>query len=376
MTRILVTGGPVAANLDAVKLITNRFKGGRMLALANELANDGARVTYLASEIPGHMRVHENCEWVKHTGFDDYMEKVLAMAPDYDAVVLGAAVANLIPDERWKEIALQGGKFPSHNYLEGDPVQVLMRIAPRVINRVHAAAPRTKIIGFKLLSGVSRKGLVEAAKITLQESRAKVVIANDARNLDKKVIVTPEGDHDLQGELSHLVMEIASDEYYSTVSDSGIDTSDEALAAMESYDDLAKKDLKIRSHGSAWNGMMFGCIATRIEGSGDPSFVISSRGKEHLSERCVVRFVDHGARRVCVEGPKKASLNAPLIDTIFREFPSARTVIHYHEVTIDRWALPYAPPGTVRDSVRDLPDLNTKRSFEIRGHGTFVIMED
>ena len=35
--KILVTGGPVHANLDSVKIITNRFTGARMFALAKSL---------------------------------------------------------------------------------------------------------------------------------------------------------------------------------------------------------------------------------------------------------------------------------------------------------------------------------------------------
>lgn len=41
MKKILITGGPVHANLDAVKIITNRFRGGRMVDLAIKLGERG-----------------------------------------------------------------------------------------------------------------------------------------------------------------------------------------------------------------------------------------------------------------------------------------------------------------------------------------------
>ncbi|TSC83278.1 MAG: hypothetical protein G01um101419_108 [Parcubacteria group bacterium Gr01-1014_19] len=37
MKRVLITGGPVHCYLDAVKIITNRFKGGLMAELAENL---------------------------------------------------------------------------------------------------------------------------------------------------------------------------------------------------------------------------------------------------------------------------------------------------------------------------------------------------
>ena len=43
--KILITGGPVHAKLDAVKFVTNRFKGGLIADLADNMSNH-AKVTY------------------------------------------------------------------------------------------------------------------------------------------------------------------------------------------------------------------------------------------------------------------------------------------------------------------------------------------
>ena len=51
--KILITGGSVDANLDAVKIITNTFRGGLMADLSDSMkAKDGPRssVTYLTSK--------------------------------------------------------------------------------------------------------------------------------------------------------------------------------------------------------------------------------------------------------------------------------------------------------------------------------------
>ena len=49
--KILITGGPVHAYLDAVKIITNKFKGGLMAELADKFKfqpdGAGVEITYL-----------------------------------------------------------------------------------------------------------------------------------------------------------------------------------------------------------------------------------------------------------------------------------------------------------------------------------------
>lgn len=107
--KILVTGGPVHAHLDSVKIITNKFKGKSIASLADELYYFGHDVDYLCSNQaykPSHADIQI------HSGFENYMSYVFHNAKDYDAVILGAAVANLIPTKPYKN------KFPSHNYKE------------------------------------------------------------------------------------------------------------------------------------------------------------------------------------------------------------------------------------------------------------------
>ena len=49
MKKILITGGPVHGKLDDVKLITNRFKGGLIAKLADELA-ETEQIIYLTAK--------------------------------------------------------------------------------------------------------------------------------------------------------------------------------------------------------------------------------------------------------------------------------------------------------------------------------------
>ena len=76
MKRILITGGPVFAYLDDVKIITNKFKGGRMAELAEKMqAQYDCEVTYLTAKDsvhPERWRVGlENAIIITHDGIED-----------------------------------------------------------------------------------------------------------------------------------------------------------------------------------------------------------------------------------------------------------------------------------------------------------------
>ena len=185
--KILITGGPVFANLDAVKIITNKFKGGLMASLAEQLSSAPfyCSVTYLTAkdsklpEIKDHKQIcsedfkERKIDIVYHNGFDDYRQKVSELSKKHDSTVLGAAVCSLMPMNPWKT------KFPSHHYKPGDVVPIDFTIAPRVINEVKNNNPQTILFGFKLWSGCSHEELISAAHEMLLESKATAIFAND-----------------------------------------------------------------------------------------------------------------------------------------------------------------------------------------------------
>ncbi len=358
MKKILVTGGPVHAHLDAVKILTNRFKGGLMCELVRQLLGYDVEVVYLCAPKVGAQvpAPHERLTVLTHGGFDDYRRQVLALAPETDGVVLGAAVANLIPANPIV------GKFPSHNYQPGDIIPINFKIAPRVIDEVKAAAPKTQLFGCKLLSDVSREELISAAYGVLLESRAMTVFANDAKDLQQKFAVTKErGVHpmNVEGQAAWIWRSL-NDVYYSTVFVDGPASTDEAV------DKLRATLARYADHFAANEaGLVFGTVAVRC-GNG---FVTTGRGKRELDSIVHVTHVDHEKKLVKVAGGVKASLNAPLLSQMFYN-PAVDVVVHYHEQVPELTTYEYAPPGTVRDSRR----LNGN-SFNIREHGCILLFD-
>ncbi len=355
--KVLITGGPVHCYLDAVKIITNRFKGGLIAELADNLISFGAEVTYvhphrLETKLP---KSDKGLKLLPHQGIEDYQRLVLELAPQMDAVILGAAVANLIPAEPFT------GKFPSHNYRPGDIIPINFTIAPRIIDRVRGVAPHTQLFGFKLLSGVSYEDLIGAAYEIVLNSAATAVFANDTGNLLKKYAVTRErAVHELsQGDLAEWIWDVINDLYYRTVL-----MPDQSLPAgavnkiKKLLGKFADKFVAVE------DGTMFGTIAVRYKSG----FVTTGRGKKELDDIVRVLRVSHKKREV-ISGPRKASLNAPLLARIF-ENPKVDHVVHYHKQEPSLPTFSYAPPGTVRDTNRP-----NHISYNIEAHGCILLFD-
>jgi hypothetical protein len=256
------------------------------------------------------------------------------------------------------------GKFPSHDFKPGDTFYMEWQIAPRIIDEVKSHMKKgAHLFGFKLLKGVEQEELVTAAYDIVLESRATMVFANDATNLSTCIAVGKDRSQRevLRDWLAEEIIKMVKDEYYKTEKRPGTVDHTYWLELME----LAK-EYKLNFPESQ-NGMVFGTIAANMGSSG---FVTTGRGKRELAEIAFVEAVDHEKRIIRTRGDKKATLNAPLLDHIFKSVPDAKYVVHYHEQMDGLPTLPWAPPGTVRDSIRKV-----NGSFNIDSHGAFLVFK-
>ncbi len=369
--RILVTGGPVYGRIDAVKIVTNQFRGGLMAELANDLSvPEENEIIYLCTKDsvqPFWYRSDSPSRIIHHDGIDDYMAKVLKLAPSCDGVVLGAAVANLVP------VATIKGKFPSHKYKPGDVINLPFKIAPRIIDEVKKVAPKTKLFGFKLLAGAEQEELVTAAYGSLLESKATYIFANQVGSLKDVQIVTKERaviPIKRENLASHILTAI-QDEYYKTELGrtewlGSPDTQDRFQYLLDSFG---------MSFTKTPEGYYFGTIAVRNNPT-MPGFLTTGRGKNELEDQAFVSHVDHVRKIVTTTTPRKATLNAPLLDWIFKTDAKVKHIVHAHYQSPGLPTLPYAPSGTVRDSIRELePFLHDKGlgGFNIEGHGFYRV---
>lgn len=354
MKKILITGGPVYGKLDDVKIVTNKFKGGLIAKLADDLADD-AEVTYLTSrgaKLPSNKKIN-----VMY--FDDifhYELMVLESAKHVDAVVLGAAVANLIPQNPIQ------GKFPSHNYNPGDVINIPFIIAPRIIDKVKQVAPNVHLFGFKLLSNVSYDALIDAAYGVVLDSKATCIFANDTKDLNKKYAITKERSViELNTDnYADFILQAIDDKYFKTIVSNEILNIDER--SMSKFNELKEnyKDKFEKIYGGKYR---FGTIAVRME---DGRILTTGRGKKELDELSIINGIDYEKRIILTSG-RKATLNAPLIKYLFDNH-NIDILIHYHDFEDYLPVESYAFPGTERDSFR-----NVEGSFIIDKHGTFIM---
>lgn len=94
-----------------------------------------------------------------------------------ELVVCAAAVADYAPQR-------QVGKISSRQGPDGSaaPLQLTLAPTPKAIDAVRPAAPRARLLGFKLLAGASEEELCRAAAHLAQRADADLVYANDVRS--------------------------------------------------------------------------------------------------------------------------------------------------------------------------------------------------
>jgi phosphopantothenate-cysteine ligase len=235
---ILITAGGNTEKIDEVRAIRNTGTGRLGALVAEKLALSGGdiRVFYICdrhADEPFASRSFREF-WERYGGYDDigilaeakdrvsvsYADNVMSLrdevervckAHSIDAVVHSMAVS----DYRVKNVttpeaaataaagvagsegiagaltgaladaiagapsAVRGSKLSS----ELDRVLIVMERAPKVISLFRGLAPASTIIGFKLLSDVSEKELIDVGHALLKRNDCDYVLANDMRHI-------------------------------------------------------------------------------------------------------------------------------------------------------------------------------------------------
>ncbi len=161
-------------------------------------------------------------------------------------------------------------------------------------------------------------------------------------------------------DIDEFITNARDDKYYHTIKENICEINFKDLERYYSYIDLFKDKLSNKIYGERY---LFGTVAIKS----NKGFITTTRGKENLNDYAYVNYVDHINNIVSVKN-KKASLNAPLLATLF-ENENVEIIVHInHEYDDTLQYFDYSFPGTIKDSKRD----NTK-SFNIKNHGVFYL---
>jgi len=170
--KVLITAGGTFEPIDDVRGITNRSTGQLGAALANAFIQRGARVHLLASEA-----LASRSEWldasVRVTPFLSYsdLDEALhaACAESPDIVLMAAAVADYSPVP-----------FPGKRSSQAAEQTLTLHRNPKLLaSLARRCDETTRIIGFKLLSGVSQTVLIDTARKQIENHGLSSCVAND-----------------------------------------------------------------------------------------------------------------------------------------------------------------------------------------------------
>lgn len=406
--RVLITAGTVYGKLDDNKLVGNRARGVWAARFAHWLWMHGHEVLLLVADIQHKQirdyveslyptapcRVRGGLEVISHQGFWDYQTRCFSLARVVDAAVMAAAVVNWIPKTPIT------GKMATKGFTPGKAeIHVPFLLAPRVIDGMRRENSTLTLIGCKMLAGADDDTLMEQAYHTLISAKCHAVIANDmVTGLKKKTVLYPDCaqfDFDLgsdrgSGFYQHLE-EIITDEHFSTSSvDSQHVTRTAAntltyRGAEELFDLIVRKYRERFVRRQQTNNLVFGAVAVRTDvgalcsprekgqtfTSWDAVEVITPTDEDCDLRRIRVVNVPTWGAEESQSRFRKATMNAWLLLRHLQTHPKAAAVLHLHEQLPSVPTMPYAPPGTVRDNLREIPGP----IYNIEGHGCIVALD-
>jgi phosphopantothenoylcysteine synthetase/decarboxylase len=176
MLHAVVTAGGTREPIDDVRVLTNLSSGRFGAAIANALRHADVSVTLLASA-----SLTSHPEWVDPAvniqRFDSFLDLQAVLQgsclPPPDLLFMAAAVSDYSP-------VPVTGKIRSTE----DELVIHLRKNPKLLARLrHICGPKSLLVGFKLLSGVSTAELVDVARKQVRDNDLDLCVANDLQHL-------------------------------------------------------------------------------------------------------------------------------------------------------------------------------------------------
>jgi len=170
--RVLVTAGGTREPVDDVRVLTNASTGRLGARLADAFSEAGYDVQLLHGQGAAQPR-----EVVTRQVFSDseqLAELLEQYVPGATVVLHAAAVADFVPER-------VNGKISS----EQDELVLVLRRAPKLIDRLRDLAPEALLVGFKLTSARTLEERLAISRSLLTRARLDLVVSNEMARVDE-----------------------------------------------------------------------------------------------------------------------------------------------------------------------------------------------
>lgn len=218
--KIIITSGPTNERIDAVMKITNMSTGslGSLIAetflreqddvidklyyispkLARKPTVESKKLELVTIESAEdllealkHLLTSEHIDIVVHSAaVGDYKSRYTIRAEDLVDELLRKIPAMMVSGGITKESLLRIFENPeavcnnSTKISSYEPnLMTMMDLTPKVIGSIKELSPDTKLVGFKLLEGVTKLELYQTASHLRKKNRADYIVANDLSNI-------------------------------------------------------------------------------------------------------------------------------------------------------------------------------------------------
>jgi phosphopantothenoylcysteine decarboxylase/phosphopantothenate--cysteine ligase len=169
--KVVVIAGSTEEEIDDVRVITNRSSGCMGVELARDAYERGATVELWMGKAevdpPPFVKIR------RFTSVSDLSKLVKNIRCHY------CAVPAAISDFRPKKVK---GKMSSKE----KSLTIELTPTPKIIDAIRRRSKRTKIIGFKLESGVSESEIKKRALEKLKSAKLDLIVANDVKTIGRE----------------------------------------------------------------------------------------------------------------------------------------------------------------------------------------------